>query len=426
MRVFRLNPARAAATLAAVAIAILAGCTPPIAEGPVAYTNRLGVRLDELAMTTPRANHAAAELSDGRVLICGGTVNANIGGVLTSAEIFDPATRKFSATGSMTVARMGHTATVLHDGRVLIVGGQRNIGRRTSLASAELYDPATGAFTATAPMTTAREGHTATLLRDGRVLVAGGSPNGTVTTSSAEIYDPTAGNWTPAGHMTVPREAHVAVLLGSGKVLIAGGGRGGMPGGYIAYQNAGIFDPASGKFTAVSSPMRSDRVGAAGVLLDDGRALIVGGKSGKVLYGPSGRNINSFTPLDTAEIFDPETQSFIATQPMREPHYLPTATLLGSGGVLIVGGWRNQGNVILGMTDAEDFTPGVPGSFASVGPLHVARLLNTATIIPEGDVMIAGGIDATGKVSASVEFYSPSEHRFERSGVPAPPEAAAN
>jgi hypothetical protein len=425
MRVSRLILARGAAAIFAIAaLAVLAGCTDPITEQPVVYTNRIGERAVQLAMTTPRANHAAAALADGRVLICGGTVNANIGGVLASAEIYDPAARKFSPTGAMTAARMGQTATVLRDGRVLIVGGVRNIGFRAALASAEIYNPATGTFTATAPMAAPREGHTATLLRDGRVLVAGGSSNGTVTIDSAEIFDPAAARWIRAGHMTVPREAHVAVLLGSGKVLIAGGGRGGMPGGYIAYQNAEIFDPVVARFTAVAAPMRSDRVGAAAVALEDGRALIVGGKSGKVLYGRRARNIASFTPLDTAEIFDPETSTFLATEPMRVPHYLATATVLENGQVLVVGGWRIQGIVIAGMTDAEEFTPGVPGSFASVGPLHVARLLNTATLLHGGEVMIAGGIDANGAVTATAEFYSPARRRFLRDGAPEPADSA--
>jgi hypothetical protein len=432
MRVSRINLAKmflargAAAIFALAALAVLAGCTEPITEQPVVFTNSRGDQVQELAMTTPRANHGAAELPDGRVLICGGTVNANIGGVLSSAEVFDPSTQKFSPTGSMSVARMGQTATVLRNGKVLVVGGQRNIGFRTALASAEIYDPATGAFQNTASMSVAREGHTATLLRDGRVLVAGGSSNGTVTIDSAEIYDPTAGQWISAGHMTVPREAHVAVLLGSGKVLIAGGGRGGMPGGYISYQNGEIFDPTTGRFTAIADHMRSDRVGAAAVLLDTGKALIIGGKSGKVLYGPGARNIASFTPLDTSEFFDPESMTFLPAAPMRVPHYLGTATLLGNGHVLVVGGWRMQGNVIVGMMDAEEFTPGMPGEYASVGPLHVGRLLNSATLLPDGDVMVAGGVDQNGKVTSSVSFYTPSRRLFERSDTPATPMSAAN
>ena len=148
-------------------------------------------------------------------------------------------------------------------------------------------------------MNVPREGHTATLLRDGRVLVAGGSDHGTHTLHSAVVYDPATGQWTRAGNMTVPREAQVAVLMGSGKVLIAGGGRGDMPGGYIAFQNAEIFDPASGRFTAVKAPMVSDRVGAGAVLLNDGRVLIAGGHS------------------SNADVYDPVSGIFEMTTPMR-------------------------------------------------------------------------------------------------------------
>jgi hypothetical protein len=146
-------------------------------------------------MTTAHSYHTATLLADGRVLIAGGT--ANDAGVLASAEVYDPKAGKFTATGSMATARYSHTATLLSDGRVLILGGFGATSVPSSgcclgttlptpLASAELYDPATGRFSPAGSMTTAREGHTATLLADGRVLIAGGWDG----VSSAELYQP--------------------------------------------------------------------------------------------------------------------------------------------------------------------------------------------------------------------------------------------
>lgn len=389
----------------------LSACsTTPVLEAPVYYTNSAGLSVESLSMTTPRANAAAIRLGDGRVLICGGTATGEVGGVLASAELYDPIAHKFTPIVSMTVPRAGHTITMLNDGHVLITGGVQNVGFRSELASAEIYDPTTETFVDTGSMSVPREGHTATLLRDGRVLVVGGSDNGTHTLDTAEIYDPVAGTFSPTGNLNQPRIAHVAALLGSGKVLIAGGGRGGMPGGYISYDTAETYDPARGRFNTVRAHMNSDRVGAAAVKLADGRVLIVGGKSGRVVMSRV-PNLASLTPLNTAEIFDPELQSFIKTGDMRDVHYLPTTTLLNNGQVLVVGGWTIKGPVVVGMRDAETYAPEMNG-FSNVGPTNVARLTNTATLLGDGEVLIAGGIDDSSKVTASVEFYSPKQHRF--------------
>jgi hypothetical protein len=377
---------------------------------PVFLTNPQGSRVEALAMTTARANAAAIRLRDGRVLICGGTATGEIGGVLSSAEIYDPNARTFTPTGSMMVPRTGQTITMLRDGRVLLTGGDQNAGFRSQLASAEIYDPGSGTFTATGSMSTPREGHTATMLRDGRVLIAGGSPNGIQTTGSAEIYDPASGAFSNTGHLNQPRVAHVAALLGTGKVLIAGGGRGGMPGGYISYDTAEMYDPATRTFTAMSAHMKSDRVGAAAVKLNDGRVLIVGGKSGRRMTSRLS-NIASFTPLNTAEIYDPEANAFIRTGDMNAPHYLATATMLDDGNVLVVGGWLVQGPIVVGMHDAEVYQPET-NRFYQAGRTNVARLTNTATLLNDGEVLIAGGVADKALITASVEFYSPKQHRF--------------
>lgn len=381
-----------------------------MAEAP-AYTSPQEQRVESLTMTSPRANAASTRLVDGRVLICGGTATANVGGVLSSAELYDPKLHRLSATGSMTVPRQGQTITMLHDGRVLLTGGVRNIGFRSELASAELYDPSSGTFSATGSMTIPREGHTATLLRDGRVLIVGGSDNGTHTLDSAEVYDPAIGAFSRAGHLNQPRVAHTATLLHSGKVLIAGGGRGGMPGGYISYDTAELFDPATGRFAPMRAHMNFDRVGGAAVRLLDGRVLIVGGKSGRVVMSRPHPSLASLTPLNTAEIYDPESGTFIRTGDMSAPHYLPTATMLISGQVLVVGGWMMQGFRVVGMRDADLYQPET-NRFSRVGPTQVARLENTATELDDGQVLIAGGIDDKSMITASVEFYSPKQHGF--------------
>jgi len=391
-------------------VALLASCATPVSRGPAPATVRAG-GVQMLAMMTPRALHSATLLRDGKVLICGGTATANIGGVLSSAEIYDPATQTFTLTGSMTAARQGHTATMLPDGTVLIAGGSENIGFRSELASAEIYDPTSGSFRATGSMMTPREGHTATLLRNGKVLVAGGSANGTTTTASAEVYDYKTGRFTAIAPMGVPRETHTATLLRNGKVLIAGGGRGGMPGGYIAYDTAELFDPANNTFHTLPAHMTVDRVALAAALLDDGRVLLAGGKSGKISGPFHGANLFYFTPLETAEVFDPETSAFHAVGSMQTAHYLGVACKLKNGTVLITGGWTATGGIIGGVRTAELFDP-ARNIFSGGSDLHIARLNQSATLLPSGDVLIAGGLDRGGNVTATVEFYASRRGEF--------------
>jgi outer membrane protein assembly factor BamB len=164
-------------------------------------------------MITERNGHTATLLNNGKVLIAGGSVNA-------SAELYDPTMGIFTATGNMTTARFSSTATLRPNGKVLIAGGNANNSTPLGLASAELYDPSSGTFAATANMTAARVWHTATLLNDGKVLIAGGQ-NRDGALASAELYDPSAETFTPTGKMAVVRSGQFATLFSSGKVLIA-------------------------------------------------------------------------------------------------------------------------------------------------------------------------------------------------------------
>ena len=174
-------------------------------------------------MTAARRDHTATLLPDGRVLIAGGADERGIyGNSLSSAELYDPKAGTFSITGSMTMGRFGHTANLLPDGRVLVAGGTAGAADVPwSQASAEMYDPATGTFGPTGSMTAARRDHTATLLPDGRVLIEGGADSGTL--ASAELYDPATGSFRATASMTRDRQASTATLLADGRVLVAGG-----------------------------------------------------------------------------------------------------------------------------------------------------------------------------------------------------------
>jgi hypothetical protein len=177
------------------------------------------------------------------VLVAGGITNG-------SAELFDPATGVSVATGTMNVFRYGHTATSLLNGKVLAAGGWTYNGTNFEdyywLASAALYDPDTGEWTLTGSLHTRRNGHTMTLLPNGKVLVAGGIAAIGGAIDSAELYDPVSGIWAVAGTMANSRYDHTATLLPNGKVLVAGGMRGTLPPPYAELSSAELYDPASG------------------------------------------------------------------------------------------------------------------------------------------------------------------------------------
>jgi hypothetical protein len=270
-------------------------------------------------------------LPTGKVLIAGGQDDG--GGLLSTAELYDPEGSIFTPTGTMTTGRTGHAATLLPKGQVLITGGSVDDGW-TSLASAELYDPASGAFTATAPMIAARQLHTATLLPSGEVLVAGGQgsrhPDANAL-ASAELYDPTSGTFTATGSLATARQDHSATLLPSGKVLIAGG----MPySGIGAFASAELYDPASGTFMSAGA-MTAARYSHTATLLPNGKVLIVGG----------GDHANYADESSSAEQYDSAMGDFTATGTMTIPRLGHTATLLPSGKVLVAGGGSAAGVV---------------------------------------------------------------------------------
>jgi hypothetical protein len=242
-------------------------------------------------MSTRRSGHTATRLPDGKVLIAGGYN----GDYLATTEIYDPSANRFSNAGRMTIPRSGHVATLLNDGRVLLAGG---VGTGwTFLSTAEIFDPRTGVFTATGSMSVARESHTATLLPDGRVLVTGGHTGRRAAITiytSCEIFDPKTGTFASAGNMTVKRHKHEAVALRDGRVLIVGGSD--ERDGDGAYTSAEIYDPRLGSFSAVANNMTTARYKLQGtaILLKDGMVLIAGGADRAEVFDPV---TNKFLPV---------------------------------------------------------------------------------------------------------------------------------
>ncbi len=262
-------------------------------------------------------NPTATRLSDGRVLIAGGTF------ALTSAEIYDPVTGSFSPSSNLNHPRFAHTATLVPDGRVLIVGGGENTSTGViSTATAEIYDPTTNGFNFTGSLNTGRSGHVATLLPNGRVLIAGGtdntSPSFGICTDSAELYNPATGTFSNTGNMTVGRCSiwwSDAPVLSNGKVLILGGGG----------QTAELFDSITETFGPTGN-LTVPRLGPSVTLLTDGRVLVAGGFS-------------SNGTTNSTEIYDTTSGTFTAAASMNEARQQQTATLLPDGRVLVTGGF---------------------------------------------------------------------------------------
>jgi len=269
------------------------------------------------SMSTPRQGAAGTLLADGRVLVAGGALSNAGTGFLASAETFDPTTDSWSPAASMNEPRVTGTATLLVNGKVLVTGGLVPSPSPFVIArSAELYDPQRNEWTTIPPLSTPRASHTATLLKDGRVLVVGGQTDGSSgVTGTAEIYDPTSNSWSSAGSLLGARFGHGAALLHDGRLLVAGGGAIGTE----------IYDPARNTWSQ-AAPMSIERGFVSAVTLANGEALVAGG------------NRAPFGETATAETYDPETDTWSPAGAMTEPRFNYAATLLANGSVLVVGG----------------------------------------------------------------------------------------
>jgi hypothetical protein len=336
-------------------------------------------------MGTPRSEHAAVRLLDGRVLVVGGhDRGAYRGGASpdesnpATAELYDPASGTWSATGNMLKRQAGFPPTLLLDGRVLVgdvddpdpaieddeiagsevfdpasgtwssagnrpTGGTATLLRDgkvlvAGLGGAQLYDPDSGTWSATGTMITPRGYHTATLLRDGRVLVAGGDDGGDHRLNAAELYDPDAGSWTAVSNMIEARWDHTATLLADGTVLVAGDNR-----------TAELYDPATGTWTALSEPTE---FGNPRALLADGSVLMTD------LHDPNAEPGSPQPPCTAAALYDPRTGSWTTASSMLRCGNDSSFTPLLDGTVLVAGGRDcNDDGVCVPTGAAELYVP---------------------------------------------------------------------
>jgi len=392
--------------------------------------------------------HGETLLADGKVLVTGGEDSQ--GGVLDATESYDPASDRWSAGGPLFQARSGHSATLLADGTVLVTGG--NDGRGGVLADPERFDPETGRWSRVAPEgpapPAARSQHTATLLADGTVLIAGGADAAGLNLRSAERYDPADGSWGPAAPLKVPRGMHSATLLErDGSVLVAGGWNGDR-----ALASAERYDPLRDTWTA-AAPMGTARAAHGAAALADGRVLVAGGAGEAGALGDSerydpgsgpgqgdgwsaqaplllprtepslvaladgrallacGRSLGS--GLGSPELFSPWNGTWTPAgggDALARSGF--TATLLDDGTVLYAGG----SGAAPATASAQRFDPAA-GTWATGAPLATARFGHTATLLTDGTVLVAGGVDNGSRVVAGAERYDPLGDRWSDAGA---------
>ena len=333
------------------------------------------------------------------------------------------ASGSFTKTGSMNVARISHTATLLSNGEVLVAGGDNS-------GSAELYNPSTGSWTLTGSMTTARAGHQAVLLTSGEVLVAGGQ-NASGTLASAELYDPTTGTWTETGSMITPRYNFSLTRLTDGEVLAAQGTK------------AELYNPATGMWTATGNPAISVS-GPNAALLLDGQVLAIGTSTEAELYNRSsgtwtatgstgGAMVNPITALlpsgdvlvtggfisgnraeSTAAVYDPSTAQFtFENGPCQCAGFkgvaLQTGEALVAGGTIVIPGSPYPSYQTI--KSAELWDPSTQ-AWTNTGNLNSSRSGETITLLENGEALVAGGSqsskNSTGFVIlATAELYKP-------------------
>ncbi|MDB6172923.1 MAG: Branched-chain amino acid transporter, amino acid-binding protein [Chthoniobacteraceae bacterium] len=336
------------------------------------------------SLSGPRFGHTSGLLADGRVLIAGGGLGSN---ALATAELYNPATGRWAPTGSMHFPRYGPRSVVLSDGRVLVVEGSVSPQTSAPQHSAELYDPATGTWADTGTQTMT-DCHTLTLLPDGKVLLIANGP-------TAELYDAATGTWRLTGPMVSRRTSAQAALLPSGKVLIY---EGQYPGLTI---NSELYDPTTKTFAATGS-FYTERSLDASTILANGEVLIAGGQ------GPYSGGIAPY--LNSVEIYNPTTGAWRNVASLLQPRNRGSASLLADGRVLIHGGTAVVNGIGIYLPGAELYDP-LANTWTVAGPMLNPRDISSTTRLADGRVLIAGGSGNDGALS-SAELFDPAAPRI--------------
>ena len=350
------------------------------------------------SLNAARCGHTATLLASGKVLVVGGSNSRDCSSVspntLASAELYDPVTGSWSDTGSLKQPRTNHTATLLPSGLVLVVGGMAASATSfDTISTAELYDPVAGDWKSTGGLIAQRAYHTATLLQNGNVLVAGGwGGRGSDAVAIAEVYDPSMGTWSRTGDLLTRRYWHTATQLQNGKVLVAGGlldvaiTRGQIEG------SAELYDPISGAWTRTGD-LHEVRSQHTATRMQDGRVLVASGDNPYDDYGDAN---------GTAEIYDPGTGTWSNTGSLLAIRDSHTATLLPSGKVLVTGGIHFSAR-----NGAEIYDP-VSHTWSPTGNIGTPRFFgHTATLLADGKVLVAAGAseDNTPVALDTAELY---------------------